>query len=120
MNTEKRAANPSAVVAPRTAQIINLGELHENASHSTAALSTDKGNPLHALRANLRICVGEAEMSVGELLGAKVQQVFVLNRAVGDPVDMMLEGRVVARGNLVALDGRFAFQVTELPVDLKT
>jgi flagellar motor switch protein FliN/FliY len=34
-------------------------------------------------------------------------------------VDLLLDGKVVARGQLVAVDGHFAVRITELPVALK-
>jgi flagellar motor switch protein FliN/FliY len=111
MNAEHRAA---------TAQVISLGDLHADAHrHGHGAPLIDNANPLHAVRTRLRVCVGELELSVGELLAAREQQVFVLDRTVEQAVDMVLEGKVVARGQLVAVDGKFALRITELPVALK-
>lgn len=76
-------------------------------------------HPLHAVKVRLQVCVGEAEMTVGELLGAREHEVLVLERTVEQPVDLVLEGKVVARGELVAVDGAFALRITELPVPLK-
>jgi flagellar motor switch protein FliN/FliY len=59
--------------------------------------------------------VGTVEMTVGELLGAKEHQVLRLDAAVDQPVDVLLEGQVVARGVLVAVDDRFGVRITELP-----
>ncbi|MFE1574352.1 FliM/FliN family flagellar motor switch protein [Comamonas odontotermitis] len=55
---------------------------------------------------------------MGELLAAKEHQVLVLDRDVEHPVDLILEGQVIARGQLVAVDGQFAVRLTELPVPL--
>jgi flagellar motor switch protein FliN len=115
----EQTSNIRTRAAPPTAQVISLGELHgEVAQRSAAAL--DNANPLHSVRARLQVCVGEAELSVGELLAAKEHQILVLDRTVDQPVDMLLEGKVVARGQLVAVDGRFAVRITELPLPLKT
>jgi flagellar motor switch protein FliN len=67
----------------------------------------------------LQVRVGEAAMSIGELLAARENEVLLLDRAVEQPVDLMLEGSVVARGRLVAVDGSFAVQITELPLPLE-
>lgn len=75
-------------------------------------------NPIHRVQTRLRVCVGNLDISVGELLGAKVGQVFQLDRNVDQPVDLVLEGSVVARGELVAVDDRFGIRITELPIDL--
>ncbi len=109
--------------APTTAQVISLAELAGEPAHrapSAAVKVLDDSNPLHAVRTRLQVCVGETEMTVGELLGASEHQVLVLDRTVDQPVDLMLEGKVVARGQLVALDGSFALRITELPHPLRT
>ncbi len=119
MNSEQTPHLARAAGAP-TAQVISLGELHGEAAHRGASEPVvDNDNPLHAVRARLQVCVGSAELSVGELLAAREHQVLVLDRAVDQPVDLLLEGKVVARGQLVAVDGCFAVRITELPVPLK-
>jgi flagellar motor switch protein FliN/FliY len=46
--------------------------------------------------------------------------VLVLDRSALQPVDLLLEGHVVARGQLVAVGSQFAVRLTELPVSLNT
>lgn len=75
-------------------------------------------NPLHGLRARLQVCVGEASMTVAQLLAAREGEVLVLDRGLEEPVDLLLEGKVVARGELMAVDGSFAVRITELPLRL--
>lgn len=87
-------------------------------SQAGAALPA-AANPLHAVKVQLQVCVGQAAMTVGQLLGAREHEVLALDRDVDQPVDLLLEGRVVARGQLVAVDGSFGVRITELPVPLK-
>lgn len=94
-------------------------ELEEAGGPPGGAPLLRHAHPLHAVRVKLRVCVGEAEMSIGELLGARESEVLVLHRRVEQPVDLVLEGKVVARGELVAVDGCFAVRITELPLPLK-
>jgi flagellar motor switch protein FliN/FliY len=77
-------------------------------------------NPLHQVKTTLQVCVGSAVITVGELLNAKEHQVLVLDRSALQPVDLVLEGHVVARGQLVAVGSQFAVRLTELPVSLNT
>ena len=76
-------------------------------------------HPLHAVRVTLQVRVGESEMALGELLAARENEVLVLDRGVEQPGDLVLEGRVIARGQLVAVDGSFAVRITELPLPLR-
>lgn len=106
-----------------TAQIISLPDLHGDAYGASSGQGDGAPvlrdwNPLHQIKATLQVCVGEATISVGELLAAKEHQVLRLDRSVEQAVDLTIEGKVVARGQLVAVDGHFAVRITELPVAL--
>lgn len=108
----EQAAEPALRV-----QLVELEEVPEHPSPGQSVLAS--GNPLHAVKVRLQVRLGEAEMTVGELLGARENEVLVLDRAVEDPVDLVLEGKVVARGQLLAIaDGTFAVRISELPVSL--
>ena len=91
------------------------------ASLSAAGAGSGRSaNPLHQIKARLTVCVGEAEVTVGDLLAAREQQVLRLDRAVDAPVDLLLEGQLIARGILVAVDDHFGVRITELPTPLAT
>jgi len=106
-----------APAAALRAQPVELEEAPQRPSPGQAVLASV--HPLHAVRVRLQVRLGEAEMSVGELLAARANEVLVLDRNVEDPVDLTLEGKVVARGQLVAVaDGTFAVRISELPLPL--
>ena len=111
--------------ASPSAQIIALPELHplpgdgDAAAHDKAqAPLVSSWNPLHSIRTTLQACVGSATVTVGELLAAKQHQVLRLDRTVEQSIDLLIDGKVVARGQLVAVDGQFAVRITEAPVGL--
>jgi flagellar motor switch protein FliN/FliY len=103
---------------PRSAQHIELSDLPDSHCATNGLRLAQAINPLHQVKATLQVCVGSATLTVGELLAAVEQQVLVLDRGVEQPVDLMLEGQVVARGQLVAVDDQFAVRITELPLAL--
>lgn len=84
------------------------------------SLSIRNLNPIHSVKATLSVRVGEVELTVGDLINAKAAQVFALDRRVDQPVDLLLEGSVVARGELVAVGDHFGVRVIELPLDLRS
>lgn len=103
-----------------TAHVIAFSDIHDAHPHEPgAALVSDAVNPLHQIKAKLQVCVGDAVISVGELMALREHQVLTLNQGTAAPVDVLLEGRVVARGQLVAVDDQFAVRITELPLPLK-
>ncbi|BBB62239.1 hypothetical protein UNDKW_3966 [Undibacterium sp. KW1] len=120
-------ASVSSSGTPTTAQdaveiqMIKLPELDtqdQAAANKSAPIMTTI-NPLHTVKARLQVYVGEVEMTVGELLALKQHQIVTLGTDVEQAIDLVLEGHTVARGNLVAVDGQFAIQISELPVPLK-
>jgi flagellar motor switch protein FliN/FliY len=116
-HTMPDAREPQARAA--TAHVIALSELHDHGDGGRPHVVSDSANPLHQIKTRLQVCVGEMTLTVGELMAAKEHQVFVLDRAIDRPVDVLLEGRIVARGQLVAVEDQFAVRITELPVPLK-
>ncbi len=104
---------------PQHAHRLDLAEFDHPADPATAAAPlVPTLHPLHQVKTTLQVCVGAATVTVGELLGAQAQQVILLDRSVDQPVDLLLEGQVVARGQLVAVGDRFAVRLTELPLPL--
>lgn len=100
------------------AQPIELGEMTPTAGGPVPGLLSDL-NPLHQVKATVQVCIGQVSMSIGDLMALKAHQVVRLQQDVEEPVDLLVEGKPVARGQLVAVDGQFAVRITELPVDLQ-
>jgi len=103
-----------------SAHVIAFSDIHD--AHPPEAgppLAGASSNPLHQIKAKLQVCVGDAVISVGELMALREHQVLTLNQGIEAPVDLLLEGRVVARGQLVAVEDQFAVRITELPLPLK-
>jgi type III secretion system YscQ/HrcQ family protein len=66
------------------------------------------------LRVPLTIVAGEIEVSARQLLGLAPGQVLALPGPVGGPVELRAGGRVVARGELVVVDGDLGVRVIDV------
>jgi flagellar motor switch protein FliN/FliY len=64
------------------------------------------------LEASLRF--GSREMALSELLALGPGDVVQLDRALADPVDLIVGDRIVARGEVVLVNGNFGLHVTEV------
>jgi flagellar motor switch protein FliN/FliY len=69
---------------------------------------------VQGVKVRLRAVAGEATMTVAELMALRQDAILKLDRPVGDPIDILLEGRIVARGQLVAVGDEFGVRVTEV------
>ncbi|HZQ96258.1 MAG TPA: flagellar motor switch protein FliN [Candidatus Sulfotelmatobacter sp.] len=57
---------------------------------------------------------GERRMLLREVLELNAGAVIELDRLVQEPVDLLLDGRVIARGEVVVVDGNYGLRVTEI------
>jgi flagellar motor switch protein FliN len=64
------------------------------------------------LEATLRF--GSRELPLGELLELGPGDVVQLDRHVSDPVDLIVADKIVARGDVVLVNGNFGLRVTEV------
>ena len=57
---------------------------------------------------------GSRRMLLRDILDLNAGAVINLDRQVPEPVDMLLDGRIVARGEIVVIDGTYGLRVTEV------
>jgi flagellar motor switch protein FliN/FliY len=65
----------------------------------------------------LKVLLGAASMPIFQLAKLGRGAVIPLDRRVGEPVDVMINGRIIARGEIVVLDeegSRFGVTLTEM------
>lgn len=58
--------------------------------------------------------LGEAQMTVEQLFKLRKQDVVPLNQALDAPVTLLLNGKPVARGELLAVEEQLGIRITEL------
>lgn len=68
---------------------------------------------LGAVKVKVAVRVGGAEISVAKLLEMRQGAVLELDRFVDEPLDVLVDDHVVARGVLVAVGDRFGVRITE-------
>jgi flagellar motor switch protein FliN/FliY len=62
----------------------------------------------------LSLEVGRAQMSVGRLLRLSQGSVVELDRNAGDPLDVLVNGALVARGEIVIVNDKFGIRLTDV------
>jgi flagellar motor switch protein FliM len=58
--------------------------------------------------------LGRVATTADEVVAIKVGHVFDLNRGPGEPLDLSVNGKVVARGELVEIDGNLGVRIISL------
>lgn len=134
MSYQPAAASPKSLLEEYAAELTPLpGELAATlgpAPRRPAAGAEPRGRgqdePAAATRnmemvmripVTVKIVLGSATMPVANLMRLGRGAVIPLDRRVGEPVEMMVNGRVVARGEVVVVDegsSRFGIKLTEV------
>jgi flagellar motor switch protein FliN/FliY len=87
----------------------------EDAGADPAALG--QGADLRRLRdvpVQLTVEIGRARMSVGETLTLRPGSIVKLDRLAEEPLDLLVNGTRIARGEVVVLDEDFGLRITEV------
>jgi flagellar motor switch protein FliN/FliY len=60
----------------------------------------------------LAVEIGRTSMTIRETLDLGPGSIVVLERMTGEPVDLLVNGRRIARGEVVAIDEQFGLRIT--------
>ena len=66
------------------------------------------------LPVELAVEIGRTTMTIRETLAIGPGSLIQLNRLAGEPVDLLVNGHRIARGEVVAIDEEFGLRVTEI------
>lgn len=58
--------------------------------------------------------LGSGELTIGKLNAMAKGDVIALDRSPADPVDIRVNGKTIARGEIVTVDDSFAIRLTEI------
>ena len=115
-------SNSSADGQANATDQLHMVELEELASQPSgkSALLQDRVSLFSGVKARVTAVVGETHAPIGELLSLKEGAVLKLDRHVDAPIELRVEGRVIARGQLSVLGDQFAVRITEVVSGAKT
>src|SRR5579862_4631465 len=63
---------------------------------------------------DLTVEIGRTRLTVGEALELRQGSIVSLNRMAGEPVDLLVNGTPIARGEVVVIDEQFGLRITEV------
>ncbi len=99
---DKAAAEPSASATTTAAQ------------PSDAELGTGALGRLMEVQLALTMRFGSRQLLLREVLDLSPGAVVELDRRINEPVDLLLDGRLIARGEVVVIDGNYGLRVTDV------
>jgi flagellar motor switch protein FliN/FliY len=67
---------------------------------------------------NVSLRFGQRRLPLSEILELSSGSIVELDRTVNEPVELYLDGKLIARGEAVIVDGNYGLRVTEIPQPL--
>ena len=99
-----------------------MSEETENQNDSTQApeavaeerVSVDNLRVLENIEVTMTVEVGNTEIKIRDLLRLNEGSVIELDRLAGDPLDILVNGTIIARGEVVMVGERFGIRFSEI------
>jgi flagellar motor switch protein FliN/FliY len=108
------AAPAAAAPAPRASSSAAAPAASGPPPRQASNVDTGNLDLLLDIELPLMVRMGQTEMQLGELLKLTPGSILELNRAADAPVELLVNNKLIARGEVVVVDGNFAFRITEI------
>ena len=83
-------------------------------AETTAQAPKENINMLLDVEMNVSIELGKTDMSIKRILELSAGSIIELDRMAGEPVDLMVNNKVVAKGEVVVVDENFGIRIVSL------
>jgi flagellar motor switch protein FliN/FliY len=97
----------------RAPQLVELSDFPMQAQLGANALGGQLGL-LGSVKVRLNVVLGHVQTTLGEIMELKESTILKVDRPVDSPVDVLVDGNIVARGQLVVVDDNFGVRITEI------
>lgn len=111
MNARPDEKKPAAPETPVVARLADFPTLREEGGTVTGLGSLSS---LMDVSVTVTAELGRIKRSIGSILKLGVGSVVELDRAVSEPVDLLVQGTLLARGEVVVVEDRFAIRIKEI------
>ena len=91
-----------------------MNDQNEENIDATAQPSVENLKVLENIEVELTVEVGRAEITIRDLLRLNEGSVLELDRLAGDPLDILVNGTKIARGEVVMIGERFGVRFGEV------
>lgn len=107
--------DPLGALASESARAVDMNTLSgPTARLAAAAAASVSLDMIMDVNVTLAIEVGRARMSISNLLKLSQGAIIELDRMAGEPLDVLVNGTLVARGEIVVVKDKFGIMLTEV------
>jgi flagellar motor switch protein FliN/FliY len=95
-------------------RIRTQGTVNNGGGAQPTPVSARKLNRIHNVEMALTVAIGHTRLSVRDVLDLEPGKIIELDRSAGAPADIMLNGRLIAHGEIVVVDQDYAVKITRI------
>lgn len=89
----------------------------EQRQENTKEFQKENLEVVYDIPVEVMVVLGKASMSINQILKLAKGSVLELDKNVGEPVDMYVNGKLVAKGEVVIVENKIGITLTELTKD---
>lgn len=71
-------------------------------------------NMILDVRLNVKVRIGQKRMLLKDVIAMDIGSVIELNQLANDPLEILVDDKVIAKGEVVIVDGNFGVQITDI------
>jgi len=122
-NQVKDSANIKTTTEDELAEGSDLNGVESDQSNSNSDESEigsfDKKQlqPVYDIPVDITVVLGKTKMTINQMLKLAKGSVVELYKNVGEPIDVLVNGKKVARGEVVIVDDKIGITLTEITKD---
>lgn len=99
-----------------------LNELNKKEEKNSPPPNSYTLNPVEAknidmlldIKMHVRVRIGQKKMLLKDVISMDIGSVVELNQLANDPLEILIGDKVIAKGEVVIIDGNFGVQITEI------
>lgn len=113
---QAQSAPPKRQAKPKPAEPVNVAPVEFEAFSEPQHTTSQLGNldMLMDIPLSITVELGRTQRSVKEVLELSAGSIIELDKLAGEPVDILVNKRIVAKGEVVVIDENFGVRVTDI------
>lgn len=83
-------------------------------THALTPVEFKNINMILDVRLNVKVRIGQKRMLLKDVIAMDIGSVIELNQLANDPLDILVDDKVITKGEVVIVDGNFGIQITDI------
>ncbi len=114
LNVQPPRKEEKPSVAARPAQFEDFGRSNQQQSSDESAAIDERLQLLFDIPLNITVELGRTKLTLKEVMELGVGSLIELDKLTGEPVDIYVNNKLIAKGEVVVIDENFGVRITEI------